>query len=762
VKAVKRFQWKIACAALTAAGFVLLWQCANPSNKPPLRWQTTYDVPLTNDSFFLAQQMTNLFSQINGQKIDVLGSGRSPKDTGIYYDTANPRVLLPDTGQFRALGYGDTAVFSILQDDTISYDVHQDSMKSQDFHPRIGPILLSNVPTYSATIAPAAGSFNQAVTLPLHGITTVTFDPTSPAMTVTVTNNSSATITGLTIGMFGGTQQVASLAPNSSAPVTVPVAGQSIAGGMLPITVLGSASAPASLTISFNANGLLASYAQVMDSLVPFSTQVINDYNLTDTLNVDYIDILTGAFVYAFHNYTQIPMQINIIQLNLWQSSYCVQDSLISLATLTTANAGGLDSSFYFGQLTSQPQVIASGGAVADSLRSNLSGLRLFPVWNPNIGTSGESVSRVVYTVTNVPPTGKTVTINAGDSMLFTIRAPHFKFQEMTGTVVLPYVRTGDTAKVAVPFPWNSASKDSLRGNLILNKVWADLFLQPNLPDSTILTPRRAMIDTIGIVYSIFNPLNPSVHVDSSSTLHNVVNDTVYRLKPTDIGSIINQYPDSMYITVGVTVPAGTYLRAINELTQPTQPNYNLYMGQMFLKADITARMNAVLTWQVNNSTSLDLGTGRFKVPKATRYITKMDGLQATVHMTTLNRSNVYLNLYALMAPKAHMNALDSLPLDSVWAYIGNSAMAQSAGYINLLGTSGVPIPQRDSTVTDSVALSEWQIDSLLQGDSAGWRWEARFMPMGSDALSDTDFIKIKSYMHLVGNNNMDSLLIWH
>jgi hypothetical protein len=130
--------------------------------------------------------------------------------------------------------------------------------------------------------------------------------------------------------------------------------------------------------------------------------------------------------------------------------------------------------------------------------------------------------------------------------------------------------------------------------------------------------------------------------------------------------------------------------------------------------------------------------------------------------MNTLNKSNVYLNLYALMASHAHMNALDSLPLDSVWAYIGDSGKAHQAGYIDLLGSNGVQIPARNGTAVDTVVLSEWQIDSILESDSAGWRWEARFQTMGSDALSDTDFIRINSWMHLVGNNNMDSLLIWH
>ena len=754
MKAVKKLKWKIEGAVIFVASFILLWQCANPTSKQ-LRWQSVIDVPLTNDSFFVGQQMTNL----NGQNITVLRSGRSAKDTGVYYDTTNPVMLLPDTMK------GDTVVLSLLQNDSVSYELRQDSMQSKNFHPIVGPIPISNAPVYSVMVPLPAGSFTISANTPLSKITAILFDSTSPAMPVTITNNSAATITSLAIAMLG-TRSSCSLGPNSSITLQVPVAGKMISNGILPDTIQGSAAAAANITVSFNCNGLLASYIQAMDSLITFSKVVTNDYDLTDTLRVDYVDIQTGSFIYVFHNFTTIPMQINITQLNLWLTSYCVENSLVSVASLTAANAVGLDSSFYFGQATSGSQRVDPGVALTtmNSLKTNLSGLRLFPIWNPD---SNESVCRVVYTVSNVPPTGATETLWADDSMLFTISAPKFKFQEMAGTVMLPYVRTGDTAKVAVPYPWNSASSDSLRGRLSLNKVWADIFLKPNLPDSTSPTTPGAFIDTLGINYSIFIPAKPSVPpVDSNATLHNVVNDTIFRLAPTNITNLVSQFPDSMYIAIGVKVPVGTHVRVVNDPNapdnNPTSPNYNLYMGEMFVKANVTARMNLVLAWQVDSSTSLDLGTDRFKMPKATRYITKMDGIQATVHMTTLNKSNFYLNLYALMASKAHMNALDSLPLDSVWAYIADTGRAHSAGYIDLLGSTGAQIPARDSTAVDTVILNEWQIDSILLADSASWRWEARLLPMNSDALIDTDFVKIRSWMHLVGNNNMDSLIIWH
>ncbi len=767
MKAVNKLGWKLAGSLLLVACFIMLWQCSNPATQNNLRWQSVIDVPLTNDSFFIGQQMTGLFTQINGQNITVIGSGRSPKDTGVYYDTTNPNRLITDTVP------GDTVSLSILQNDTISYDVHQDSMASQTYHPRLGPIQISNAAAYSVTVPVPANSFNIPATVPLTPyIATVTFDAGSPAMPVTITNSSSGTITGLNVSMLANNQVVSSLGPNSSITIQVPVAGQTISGGALSIGIQGSASAAASLNFSINPNGLLASSAQIMDSLVTFNKVDTNDYNLTDTLNIDYIDIMAGSFLYQFHNYTQIPLELNVTQLNVWSTPYSVLHGLTSVATLSNfTGQGGISSTdsldYYSGQTTTGYQLVNQGATTTTSLKANLSDMRLFPIWNPNIvnttGGTGESVARVLYTVTNEAPRGAMVTINEGDSMLFSISSPGFKFAEMAGRVALAYVRNGDTAKVAVPFPWDSASKDSLQGKLILQKVWADLFLTPNLPDSISATMPGAFIDTLGITYSIFNPDSPLVQVDSSTKLYNVVDSSIFRLSPTNITSIIRQYPDSLYIAVGVNVPVGTYLRSVNELTNPSSPNYPLYMGQMFLKSNVTARMNAALAWQVTSSTSLDLGTGRFKVPKASRYITKMDGITATVHMNTLNSSNVYLNLYALMAPQAHMNALDSLPLDSVWTYIGDSAMAHRAGYVDLLGANGVPIPMRDSTAVDSIVLNTWQIDSILQSDSAGWRWEARFLPMNSsDALKDVDFIKIRSWMHLVGNNNMDSLLIWH
>ena len=352
------------------------------------------------------------------------------------------------------------------------------------------------------------------------------------------------------------------------------------------------------------------------------------------------------------------------------------------------------------------------------------------------------------------------LTLSAGDSMLFTIRSPSFKFQEMSGTVMQAYVRNGDTAKVAVPFPWNAKSKDSLRNKFILNSVKADVYLTPSLPDSTLLTPRRAMIDTIGVVYTAFNPANPQVQSTGNATIHNAINKKLFRLNQLDIKDIMNQWPDSMYVAVGVQVPVGTRLLALNDLGV-TDPLYNKYMGRMNIKANVVARMNAVLSWTVVDSTSLDLGTGKFKVPKASRYITKMDSLNALLAMGVWNRSNINISLYALAASKSNILALDSLPLDSVWDCINDPVLAQQKGFINLLGAQGISIPPRDCTSVEGVALTDWQLKTLLGSDSAGWRWEARFRPQAADSLNDTDFIYIKSLMEITGNNNMDSLLIW-
>jgi hypothetical protein len=323
-----------------------------------------------------------------------------------------------------------------------------------------------------------------------------------------------------------------------------------------------------------------------------------------------------------------------------------------------------------------------------------------------------------------------------------------------------PYKREGDSQTISVPFPWNESSKASLKNHFILKNVFTDIFMSPRLPEP--LDTFKPFIDTLVVNYTLYSPADTGIKSRTTTKFVHVINDSLFR-KQSDITAIVNTWPDSLRVKVDIEVPVGTRLRAVNDL-QPGDADYAKYIGRMNIKAVNTVRMNAVLHWQVDDTTSIDLGSGRFEVPQALRYFNKMDRKLASFNMDAYNNTNVYMDIYALVAPKNSsriIDSLDSLPTNRVWAMISDTALARQKGFVSFLGTRGVRIPPRNSTIGSKVELNDWQLRAILGADSCAWRWIAHFLPKGADALHDSDYIKIDSWLRFEGDNNMDSLLIW-
>jgi hypothetical protein len=711
-----------------------------------------------------------------GEVIDILKGGYDSANTGIYY-TGDPEDLLLETVR------GDTVVMSIPRVDSISYAVKQDSIKDKYYHPTFGLITISNAPLIIDTLPPAgspplpAGPFPPtAFNLSLHGVDVIIFDTSSPAMPITVRNLTGATINNIDITIFDSVRST-SLGPYGSAVLSFPVvgydaglghqAGKGITGGVLGVQVrYNNADDTARIALEMNCNGLVASEVTVQDSLLSFSKTFINDYDLTDTLDVKYIDVQYGFFRYYLTNYTQLELKVMAEQMHLWITPACEQKGVDSIPDIAAAFPTYDDSfvrNYYLGMLTTagaEPHILPD--STFRIITQNLSGTRLFPLWNPSLGVSGKSVSRVKYTISNVTPHGNMVNVKSTDSLLFVIQSPYFHFKEMTAVVTQEYRRGGDTAKVEMPFPFSSESKQSLRNNFRLKQVLADIFFVPRLPDSQLpQQPRMAFLEHLGIEYKLFTPDDPYTgRVDTSTTFDSVINKKRFRLQ-SNITGIMNQWPDSMYITEQITVPVGTHILAVNEQAS-TDPDYDLYMGRMNIGALTNVRTNMLFGWSVGPDTAkLDLGYGTFNLNGSMKYFNRMENSMASVNMKVFNNTNLYMNLYGLVGSRRLMDTLRKMPSDTVRKLVKNATLAQQRGYIDLLGSLGIRIPPRRDTASSRVVLQKWQIDTMLNSDSCGWRWEAEFLPMNADTLRDTDYVFIQSWVHLEGVNNMDSLLIW-
>jgi hypothetical protein len=741
LRTIKRnFLWVIPIAGIFA------FFCANPVDEPPLKWRSKMQLPVTNDTFYLPREMNNLFGLIKDNKVEILKSGISKNYPGKDY-VNDPNIPVLDTLK------GDTAVFSVLRNDTATYVVSQDSMKAKLYHPVIGAIPIKGASEFIDTLPLPSGPFNNTVSFPLERVYQITFDSSSPAFSLMVTNVSNADIPNLIFTIFGSTQNTGGLAPGGTATLLFPIALETVADS-LPVVVTGNATAVASLEFRFNLNGPVASYLRVHHSLVSFDTVFHNNYDLTDTLAVDYIDIASGQFNYRMRNNTGMDLEVMSLHEHLWTIDYCeALHTIERFEDIGASNPTYIDSMVHFyGLLTDNGYKDIWKSESLQILKSNLSQCRLFPEWDT---IARQSISRVTYYVRKNPlQRDSIVTISKGDSLLFIIEAPLFKFEEMVGTVMEPYVGKGDTQTVAIPFPWNKESKDSLRNRLILEEVYGDIFLKTNVPG-------KSSIDSFDVSYSIWPAVNPpQAKCTSSTRFVDVVDEKQFRHK-TDITNIVNLWPDSAYLTADVRIPRGTRIRAVNDLLDRTDPDYNKFMGRMTIKGITDVRMNAQLRWRTIDTANLDLGTGRFPVPGALRFFNKMERRKFSYNLSAYNNTNVYMKIYALFSPYGLIDSLYSMSVNETWRLIQDTALARSQGYVSFLGPKGITIPPRREVNLDTVALNDWQIGQILGSDTCGWRWQARFLPKASDALHDTDYIKVNSWMHIEGDNNMDSLLIW-
>jgi hypothetical protein len=272
---------------------------------------------------------------------------------------------------------------------------------------------------------------------------------------------------------------------------------------------------------------------------------------------------------------------------------------------------------------------------------------------------------------------------------------------------------------------------------------------------------------------STSNITNPGSKACSSDVaLLHVSRDSLYS-RSIDITDVVNDYPDSVKVNVSLTIPVNTPIKAVNDLTDPRDPSYTKYIGRMVIHGLVDYDMTAPLCWAVLDTTIMDLGGSRVDMSGgsgALNPFAKLTDKHASLNMQVTNFTNVYLRLYALATADAAK--IDPLVDTANPGHIETNQFTQlvnhpTTGYINLLG-NGILIPPRDSntTIRNEIAINDHDLGELLNAKAIGWRWQVRFIPRSSngvvitnsDALYNTDWIKLNSWIHIDGVNSVDSL----
>jgi len=769
--------------------------CSSPTDKD-LQWRTSIDLPVTaNKKFILGALMDTLFfNKIQALRTttydttwDTTKTPKTVKSITTVYDTS--MVILKayplyDSAAKKTIP--DTVAFGIPTKDTAQYKISEDSLADKYFTDVFGPLPLSGAPNDTLTV-PLTGNYTAntpmssgALPVTLTYVIHIVLMDTPQTANVTIVNNSAAAFSTVSISAGNlGTSATNNLAAHSIGVVQFDARAKVLDNVMtVSITVTpaanGTFAAGDNLQAIFSLNGLVATKVVALDYVFSnFQRTFTNDYKLTDTVSVDYIDIAKGFFNYLVTNNTDLELNMLVNHRNLWMSDYCIRHvpPLTSISTLVgLTDQDSLN--YYEGEVTPTIVVIKPGQTAKVSSKENLSGFRMFPEWEWNThDLDSESVTKVDYVIT-IGQHGDTVTINAGDSLNFIIRTTSFKFDKMFGISRIAYRRTADAKNIPVNLPWSKSVTDSLRNNFVLQKVFANMAMNVNIPAG-------AFIDTMRVLYTISSVTDTTVNVPDSEVFTHVSKDSVYR-RSIDITKVVNNYPDSVRIKASTVVPTNTTLLAVNDLTNPLDTDYIRYVGRMIVQALANYSLVAPLCWKVVDTTVMDLGGIKVALGDSNNallvMLRRLRDRHDAFNVKVTNFTNLDLKLYSLVATDP-VNVHGLVDTADKANYISTNTLSNyinspPSGFFNLLGNTGLLIPQRDSntTVNNSVVVNDADLDKLLRADTIGLRWEVRFLPKKNangvidtsatafDALLNTDWIKLNSWFHIDGINSLDSL----
>lgn len=713
-----------------------LLNCANPVDEEPLKWKTVMEVPVTNRSFVIADEMDKLFDI---DSMDILYGSSKYKEDDIS-------LLEPDSL------IGDTLEFSIFKRDSSSFEINEEKLKNQLYIATLGPVLIANAPQLAETLVVSSeGPFNITVPVVFDKIYKMVFyDTAINIMQIELTNLSSAEINNISLEIADiGLGSVERIAAGETATIGIAVSGKTL-GNQVQVSISGVKNTAGAMQIALktSANGLYAYSLTVDDHLVSFNKQFTNAYEITDSVDIDYVDIRDGFFIYEVTNHTGIELRVRGIHEHLWKTSFAERNSYNRYEDLL--NASGTDSmENYFGFITSG-EVVAPPRLEQTFSQENFSQSRLFTQWDSVLQ---KTVTLVRYIVSTGNPSGDTITLCADDTLIFTIRSD-FKYRQLRGRVVKPIEITSDTERVVIDFPWGESAPDSLRGKLVLHNVYSDIRLR------TEMSPNSA-IDSVYFNFEVFDPRNPNIKDSLMDRFVGVNNGSLFRQK-IDITDVVNLYPDTVAIITRLNVPAGTRIISENDL-QISDADYDKYIGQMSINAITDFRLNARFDWEVKDMVNLDLGSHDFPIYEVMRYIRKLERRQLDFETEILNSSNLNMTLFALVAPYHLIDTLDSMSSDDAFYLIKQEGEAEKRGLVNFLGNEGVRIPAKslDSAVINVVHWDHQQLETVLDSDTCSWRWFLQFQKNDRDALHDNDFIRINSMLRIEGINSTDSLIMW-
>ncbi len=800
----------IARAGLITAGVAALCvlRCANPTDQDPVAFRSEIQVPITNQRFNLATELNGL---VRDEQEDtfrvVVQTGPDKYDTSSYPSLQVVRVVNVDSTYWGVVdSTGDTIPLNTLGQDSIdgqvvfveipereidSFPVVVDSMEDKRFDVVLGPIPLASYAfTQSFPYTPDNPFTVPATATSLPGVSYIGFSPNSPPMTVSFENVGSTDVSNLVVTIQGlGSTQAVTVPANGTAQTTLPTASRALSGnpqiGLTAVTT-----GTGSLTMRLSMEGLVADTVNVVDSLVEIDTFFVNDYDLTDTVDIDYVDIADGNFLYGMWNHTGLNLMVKGIHEDLWKSTYCRDRGFEDVADLNTSK----DSAYFEGVLMQSPTPVAPG-AYQPFLTKNMADIRMFPRWDSTEAPSGRTETYVRYEVRTPPPSGQMLSISRQDSVIFIIESGFMWGDAMQGTMALEYSTSGDTQSVPIEYPFDDNVIDAIRDGISFDHVPIDISVSLIMPQVAEVADKAPDLGEVIVEYALWNPDSPSVAVEGIDTIFNATSNQAHRLT-IDAEDILNQLPNNIEATFRATIPSGTPIFLVTDrVPYGVTISSDSVFARMNVYVDAEYKVNLRMSYQVDQLTTLDLGVNEFDM-KGYAGAVKLTDRSASLIMDITNNTNQYLRLKALMAPEEVVLGFKDLEDAYVSQQLAQAGIT-SGNYVNLLTPDGILIPPRGVSHHNEIPLTEEQLGMVFKARDSGrtvvtdidsvwdesrmppvfqgldtasgtygtyesraaWWWRIELQQQDAvDALHDTDWVDISSAIYVNGVVSTDSL----
>jgi hypothetical protein len=643
--------------------------------------------------------------------------------------------------------------------DTIAVRFRYEALTAGRTVAALGPVQILHAGTTTATMAVGPGSIGADTmflindTIRYSTIRSVYFDTGSRPLLIRLSNTmngavDSVWVTLLNLAPSPQPQAAGTLGPNETKTIRCPVAGKAIDSGRILIRVQGILKAPYAVAegqgiiCEYTLDSLLAARAEVMDSLVSFRKEFLNNLIISDTVSMDFADIRSGDFLYSLTNNTAMDLLVTPVHDHAWQGEECAKRNVQRVADLGVFSTPA-DSLLYFSGNIMPRGAVVGANTKNDLVRTGFSRVRVFPVWRDS-----KSVTVVRYVVKPATPAGKWTTVASGDSLVFSVTPIKVVFDKFLGTVLYACQRDCEPATVAVGFPGQEGVKQSLRDHFYFPRAYLKESVVVGLPPAQD-TMYRPSIDRCMVRIEASCTVNGSAYVCSTFAAQNGLVQGGTFVDSLDITKILNAFPDSITVRKRFIVPEGTKMLVFNTMQDGGD---TAGFGGMALNeyAGISLSSPGAPFYR---DVLLAMGSGTFAVDTAARFFPALENPAASFVMKAVNRSDFFGTLHVLADPKkGRRDRIGAIDPAQAMALIENETGALDSGYIPLTGPQGVAIPSRDDMVNVLRQLTAKQRDLLRGADSASYRWFLKGGTPQGTSLNDTDNVSIKSWLQIQSN----------